>query len=207
MTKTNAFDTYAAANAHGETVIDLPALAAALAPLLGGTLGAIEPGRYGRAEILMDGWAISLRHNHKKRDGITARGWFPNGGNLHYGERPKLPEANLTIAQPVERIAKALRSRLVDAGAEAVALYKGRSATRSTQREQLKAAIAELTAAFPHISVQLPADLQATSAPVHGRGGVYFSGSISFDGALSIDRIGSLKGDNAKALLALLAKA
>jgi hypothetical protein len=200
MTTTNS---YARTDSYGETFIDVTALAADLAPLLGATLGALEAGKYGRAELLFDGWAISLRSNHKKRDGISAQGWFPNGGNLHYGERPKLPGANMTTAQPLERLAKAIKTRVIDAGAEAVALYKERTTARSTQRDQLAAVVAELAAAYPFLRVELPADTQATSAGVWGRG-LYFSGSVSFDGALSIDRIGSLKGDKAKALLALL---
>lgn len=195
--------------------LDCVEFAQDLAVLLGGKF--IAPERehdnyssatlWGEVEML-DGLRVHISTSWRDR---TNR-WVVRGSvdwrissrlNGHY--RPQsFPEARISSDKPLERIASEIRRRVIEPSAEPFAKVKADYADLQASQQGIQAQVAAVKAAFPWLKVDL--EEGKTEATVYANGGgAYLSGRLTKDGAIYVDRCGTINADRAEAFLAVFA--
>lgn len=191
----------------GEEFVAFDELAAALAPVLGGTVGECEPGKYGQGRIELDGYRLAIRGARPgPADKIEVAAWLNEASGLHYSDRTPMPSAGMSLSKGLDAVVRDIRNRVMAKTAEPLAETRAKVERMNEARARLELAAAGIADAFPAMSVKLPPEKHATSADLYAGPsfGTYLSGNLYADGSVTIQRLGNLNAKQARAVLAAI---
>lgn len=199
---------YMKTDRHGAPYVDCKALAADLAPLLGGSVLTTEDGEYGNAHIAVGDLRLYIHKDSGKPAGaVYVGGGFARETNLkprpNYREAKfTFPHASASIAKGLPAFAKDIKRRVVDPAAPVLDLWNTYERQQTEARETLARKIAALETACPAIEVRPDADgLEVT---LWGRGDSYLRGRMTPDGSVHLDRVAAFPVERLPAALKAL---
>jgi hypothetical protein len=196
-------------NGRSERVLDRRRLAADLAPLLGGTLEpitAIEAEDSRSPADLSANLRIGDLLIHLNRDKysrpierihVSAGPLRPASIRLAGASRQTYPECTLDSGRPLDALAKAIRSRVIEPAATPLAADLAKVRAMVDNADGLAKVRAELLARFPAMDRQTANGLAIAEPERDGRdaylsaagNGFSLSGRLKADGSLYVDRL------------------
>jgi hypothetical protein len=191
---------YMVENQWKEHILNVNALAADLAPLVGGVVDPED-----KHVIALGDLRIYIRAGYGAHKGRAEIGVHAPSvaSQLNY-QRAQWPKMTADAGRPVEKIAAEIKRRVIEPAAPVLADLKAQLANQLDQRSQIEAHAEAIRKAFPMVSVKFE-DGQRTQAQVYGNaGGAYLSARLNPDGGLYPDRVGSIGPERTHALLAAL---
>lgn len=191
-----------------EKRIDRAALARDVAAILGGTVEA-EPGTYGTVRLTINGCYVGFHAEHGAKVNRVRVSAFPPhemaqkvraSGFKH----PDFPRITVDGTRDAAALAKDIACRVIEPARIAMGEMLASVESAGEARRNLDVLAAELCKSAPGVSVTF-ADADALEASLYGTNGqTYFSGRMNRDGAVYVDRMGTLPPETARAVLGLL---
>lgn len=107
------------------------------------------------------------------------------------GEEYKTPSASMSPDKSAEKLARDIKRRIIGQSAAPLQKMRDYIAMRGDQKGRLLKVVAELQKVHPLLSIRV-ADHGLSAELYLNTDGIYFSGSVSHDGSVSFQRVGSM---------------
>ena len=197
-----------------EVKIDMPRfardLAKALDKLLTGTdvVKLLPPGEYAHENqsIQVGNDVLDIRADNWKKK-VNA---YINAPDVVWGNRNTYEKSHRTESasvnpdgRTIEAIAKDINKRVVVASQEALAKQREWAAANIAAKAEIVRVAAALKDRVPGLDIRVNVD-EKRAAVYSGSTGHYLSGSLSADGTVSVDRIGSVSVETFARIVAIL---
>lgn len=182
--------------------VDTQRFARDLCKAMGGTN---LQGEYAMARFMVGTEQIWVHGDDWKKRvniGVSAPDVAHGDRNLYNGDH-KTAEASFNPDRPIERLAKEVRTRVIEASKDALAKQRAYAAEQIARREGIAADAAKLQAEMPNITVRVN-DSDKQSATIWAKGDIHLSARLNVGGTVYIDRIGSVSVEKFKKIMAIL---